>query len=138
MKIKFSLAASLVVLVTFYIAYGGYRQRAARNETYQSVLNQYKKDLYPGMSRDTVHGYLNRQHTQFDAPLLPGGGNARSYRVNIGMEPTGKASRKEEVYIALDFDGPPKEEGRNSAPRANIPSGGPDVLKDIRIYRHEW
>jgi hypothetical protein len=136
MKIKFSLVAALVILVSLYLGYAGYRQKAARNQLYQSVLDQYKKFLHPGMTRDTVRTYLNLQHTQFGDGLLPGGGNARSYKVNVGIETTGKTFRREDVYIALDFD---KQPGENKGdPRAASPPSGSDVLRAIRIYRHEW
>jgi len=116
--------------------YAGYRQKASRNQLYQSVLDQYKKFLHPGMTRDTVRTYLNLQHTQFGDGLLPGGGNARSYKVNVGVETTGKTFRREDVYIALDFD---KQPGENKGdPRAASPPSGSDVLRAIRIYRHEW
>src|SRR3954447_26594384 len=101
-KMKFSIVAFLVLLATGYIAYAGYRDQAARNQLYRAVLDEYGRKLHPGMTRDDVHQFLNQGHTEYSSGLLLNGGNSRSDKINIGIEPTGRFGAKEQVYIALD------------------------------------
>ena len=128
--------AALVLLISVDIAYVGHRKDAARQDVYQSVLDQYKKDLRAGMTRAEAQAYLQQRRTQYSEKSIANSGNTQSDLIKIGIEPTRKYrgnGRSVTVYIALDFSRANKAQGP-AMPRNDLPVDS-DVLAGIRIVR---
>jgi hypothetical protein len=134
---------ALLLLFTIAAASFAYRfhmrrlqaQQTERDAGYRVMLAQYQRDLHAGMTRATVTAYLESHNIGYGDAFIHGSGNAWSYEIRIGTDPSHMIVCKNwEVYIALDFDSPTS--------RATIPeheTGDPsDILKDIRIYKFCW
>ncbi len=135
---KKAILVLILVLAGTWFAYHLRSQhvQAQRERFYQSVLTEYQRDLHLGMSRADVGNYLNSHHTHYGDASMMGSGNAWSYQVRIGTEPSGMIGCGNwEVYIALDFE----NTSRKPTGTKGDPPGDPaDVLKNIRIYKFCW
>ena len=81
--------------------------QAKRDTFYAKVLEGYRLDLQPGMTRSQIKKYLESRHVQYGPILWRGSGNAWSYEFKIGEDPgDGWVCDHWTVYIGLDFDSP--------------------------------
>jgi hypothetical protein len=114
----------LAIAIRYSVKTEGRRKREA---FYSRSLQEYSRDLKPGMSRKDVESYIRARKIQFTQMCCIPEGSTPADLVEIGREDPPWFCAENFVSITFDFGATKKHESWNALES--------DVLKNVTIYR---
>jgi hypothetical protein len=119
----------VIIVVASAIAVRNHGRSVARKKreaAYQSALQNYSRDLRPGLRRTEVEGYMRARNVKFSRIYTAFGGRRESQYADIlkiGKEAAPWYCSEAYVYVAFEFSGVEKFEQDS------------DLLERIEIFR---